>query len=179
MRSAGMQPGKCYAGPGRLRQGSCERVPHCGTGRSTRHDGSLYRSVSSAAGSSGWNVQCTSRAHCGGNRHDRTAADERWRSVPVHRAARRKVGDVVWRIFSTRLGISGVVARQGSAFCWYFMDHCPRDWHDLAANHDFALDAAFRGLLVDRGIFVFPLPPKQCSISAAHTPDDIDLTLRQ
>jgi glutamate-1-semialdehyde 2,1-aminomutase len=77
------------------------------------------------------------------------------------------------------LGVSAVVSRQGSAFCWYFMDHCPRDWHDLAANHDFALDTAFRGLLVERGIYVFPLPPKQCSISAAHTHDDIDLTLRQ
>jgi len=32
--------------------------------------------------------------------------------------------------------------------------------------------------LVDRGIYVFPLSPKQCSISAAHSMDDIDLTLR-
>ena len=77
------------------------------------------------------------------------------------------------------LGVQGVVARQGSAFCWYFMDHCPRDWHDLAANHDFALDAAFRKFLIDHGIFVFPLPPKQCSISAAHTVSDIALTLEQ
>lgn len=76
-------------------------------------------------------------------------------------------------------GIEGVVARQGSAFCWYFMDHCPRDWHDLATHHDFELDAAFRASLVDRGIFVFPLPPKQNSISAAHTAADIDLTLQR
>lgn len=81
-------------------------------------------------------------------------------------------------IFSS-LGIQAVVARQGSAFCWYFMDHCPRDWHDLAANHDFELDTAFRRLLIERGIFVFPVPPKQCSISAAHTEGDIDLTLQQ
>ena len=33
-----------------------------------------------------------------------------------------------------------MVARQGSAFCIYFMDHEPRDWHDLASNHDFARD---------------------------------------
>lgn len=76
-------------------------------------------------------------------------------------------------------GIRAAVARQASAFCWYFMEHCPRDWHDLAANHDFALDAAFRKALIERGVFVFPLPPKQCSISAAHTEADIDLTLRQ
>jgi glutamate-1-semialdehyde 2,1-aminomutase len=76
-------------------------------------------------------------------------------------------------------GISGVVARQGSAFCWYFMDHCPVDWHDLAEHHDFAADAAFRSHLVERGIYAFPLPPKQCSISAAHTAEDIDHTLAQ
>jgi glutamate-1-semialdehyde 2,1-aminomutase len=75
-------------------------------------------------------------------------------------------------------GIPGVVARQGSAFCWYFMDHSPTDWHDLAMHHDFALDTAFRAVLVERGIYVFPLPPKQCSISAAHTRGDIELTLR-
>ena len=76
-------------------------------------------------------------------------------------------------------GIQAVVAQQGSAFCWYFMDHCPRDWHDLAAHHDFSLDSAFRQSLIERGIFVFPLPPKQCSISAAHTESDIELTLQQ
>src|SRR4029077_4059747 len=42
------------------------------------------------------------------------------------------------------LGVEAVVARQGSAFCIYFMDHCPKDWHDLAANHDFALDQKLR-----------------------------------
>lgn len=75
-------------------------------------------------------------------------------------------------------GIPGVIARQGSAFCWYFMDHCPTDWHDLAMHHDFALDTAFRAVLVERGVYVFPLPPKQCSISAAHTDGDIEVTLR-
>lgn len=78
-----------------------------------------------------------------------------------------------------KMEIPGVVSRQGSAFCWYFMDHWPNDWHDLAEYHDFETDTAFRKLLVDRGIYVFPLSPKQCSISAAHTADDIDLTLVQ
>lgn len=77
------------------------------------------------------------------------------------------------------MSIAGVVSRQGSAFCWYFMEHCPRDWHDLASHHNFELDAAFRALLVDRGIYVFPLSPKQSSISAAHTEAEIDRTLSE
>ena len=75
-------------------------------------------------------------------------------------------------------GITGVVARQGSAFCIYFMDHCPRDWHDLAMHHDFEKDEIFRRLLIDRGIYVFPQATKQCSLSAAHTAPDVELTLR-
>jgi glutamate-1-semialdehyde 2,1-aminomutase len=75
-------------------------------------------------------------------------------------------------------GITGLVARQGSAFCIYFMDHEPRDWHDLAKNHDFARDLRMRLRMVERGIYFFPVETKQCSISAAHTEQDIDLTLR-
>lgn len=77
-----------------------------------------------------------------------------------------------------RFELDALVARQGSAFCVYFMDHCPQDWHDLAANHDFELDGAIRRGLIDRGIYFFPLATKQCSISFAHTPDDIETTLR-
>jgi glutamate-1-semialdehyde 2,1-aminomutase len=75
-------------------------------------------------------------------------------------------------------GIPGVVARQGSAFCPYFMDHCPRDWHDLAMRHDFEKDEIFRRLLIERGIYVFPQATKQWSLSAAHTEDDVELTLQ-
>jgi glutamate-1-semialdehyde 2,1-aminomutase len=74
-------------------------------------------------------------------------------------------------------GITGVVARQGSAFCIYFMDHEPRDWHDLAGNHDFARDLKLRRSLVEKGIYFFPMETKQCSISAAHTEEDIAVTL--
>jgi glutamate-1-semialdehyde 2,1-aminomutase len=74
-------------------------------------------------------------------------------------------------------GITGVVARQGSAFCIYFMDHEPRDWHDLARNHDFARDLSMRRRLIENGIYFFPVETKQCSISAAHTEEDIRLTL--
>jgi glutamate-1-semialdehyde 2,1-aminomutase len=74
--------------------------------------------------------------------------------------------------------VQAVIARQGSAFCTYFMDHLPVDWHDLAANHDSALDAALRKELLDRGVYYFQLPMKQCSLSAAHTREDVDLTLQ-
>lgn len=69
------------------------------------------------------------------------------------------------------------VVRQGSAFCVYFMDHAPRDWHDVAEYHDMARDLRYRRALIDRGIYHFPLPTKQGSISAAHTEVDIDETL--
>lgn len=68
------------------------------------------------------------------------------------------------------------VARQGSCFCPYFMDHDPRDWHDLAAHHDFALDTRLRLWLIERGVYTFPMGAKQWSISAAHDPQDIDRT---
>jgi glutamate-1-semialdehyde 2,1-aminomutase len=58
------------------------------------------------------------------------------------------------------------------------MEQCPKDWHDLAANHDFVLDEEFRRGLVDRGTYFFPVATKQCSISFAHTPSDIEETLR-
>lgn len=76
-----------------------------------------------------------------------------------------------------RLGIPACVARQGSAFCLYFMDHPPVDWHDLAAHHDFGLDEALRRGLIEEGVYVFPLAAKQWSISAAHTERDIEATL--
>jgi glutamate-1-semialdehyde 2,1-aminomutase len=77
-----------------------------------------------------------------------------------------------------RHGIPAIVARQGSAFCIYFMDHEPRDWHDLAKHHDFARDRSMRRRLIEKGIYFFPVETKQCSISAAHTREDIALTLQ-
>lgn len=76
-----------------------------------------------------------------------------------------------------RRGIAAVVSRQRSAFCLYFMDHHPVDWHDLASHHSFAADEIMRRDLVERGIFVFPLATKQASISAAHSERDIAATL--
>ncbi len=80
------------------------------------------------------------------------------------------------RIFA-KAGLTAVVTRQGSAFCQYFMDHAPKDWHDLAANHDFDLDARLRKELLAHGVYFFQLPVKQCSLSVAHTVADVDETL--
>jgi glutamate-1-semialdehyde 2,1-aminomutase len=75
------------------------------------------------------------------------------------------------------LGLTGTLARQGSAFCLYFMDHAPVDWHDLAGNHDFGFDIEMRRRLIEEDIYFFPLAVKQGSISAAHVEEDIDFTL--
>lgn len=73
--------------------------------------------------------------------------------------------------------LKATIVRQGSAFVIYFMEHAPRDWHDLAAHHDYATDKLFRRQLIENGVFVFPVETKQCSISAAHTMEDIERTL--
>jgi len=78
-----------------------------------------------------------------------------------------------------KLGLKAVVAQQGSAFCVYFMDHCPQDWHDLASNHDFELDETLRRKLIELGVYFFPLATKQCSISFAHSAEDIEITLQR
>ena len=74
-------------------------------------------------------------------------------------------------------GIDGLVSRLGSAFSIYFMDHEPRDWHDLAGHHDFGRDLAMRRAMIDAGVYFFPVATKQCSISAAHSAGDISITL--
>ena len=74
-------------------------------------------------------------------------------------------------------GIRARVSRIGSAFCTYFVDRLPIDWHDLATHHDFDLDRRMRRELIQRGVYHFPLPCKQGSISAAHTESDILRTL--
>lgn len=76
-----------------------------------------------------------------------------------------------------RHGLRAIVGRQGSAFCLYFMDHLPVDWHDVAAHHDFAFDEKMRQEAIRRGIFCFPLATKQWSLSAAHSAADVDATL--
>lgn len=70
------------------------------------------------------------------------------------------------------------LARERSAFCVYFMDHAPVDYHDIALHHDAAFDKNYRLRLIEKGIFYFPAPVKQGSISFAHTEADITETLR-
>jgi glutamate-1-semialdehyde 2,1-aminomutase len=79
----------------------------------------------------------------------------------------------------TRRGIPGVVSRQGSAFAIYWMEQEPKDWHDLLEFHDFDKDAAFRQAVIERGVYFFPVPTKQCSLCAAHTEDDVAFTLER
>jgi glutamate-1-semialdehyde 2,1-aminomutase len=93
-------------------------------------------------------------------------------------AAGKKMQEGLEKIIS-QAGFEAVVARQGSAFCLYFMNHCPKDWHDLAASHDFDFDLRLRKKLVDRGVYFFPNAAKQCSICFAHTLADIEATLEQ
>ena len=76
-------------------------------------------------------------------------------------------------------GLPLLVARQGSCLCFYFMDHAPVDWHDLALHHDSARDLAMRQWLIEQGVYSFPLAAKQWSISAAHTEADVDETVEK
>jgi glutamate-1-semialdehyde 2,1-aminomutase len=76
-------------------------------------------------------------------------------------------------------GWTATLARQGSTFCAYLMDHAPVDWHDIAAHHDSERDLRYRLALIEKGIYHFPQPTKQGSISFAHTEADIDATLER
>jgi glutamate-1-semialdehyde 2,1-aminomutase len=76
-------------------------------------------------------------------------------------------------------GVPASIARQGSAFSYYLMAAAPVDLHDIIEHHDFERDVDLRRALIERGVFFMPIATKQCSISAAHTADDISLTLAQ
>jgi glutamate-1-semialdehyde 2,1-aminomutase len=79
----------------------------------------------------------------------------------------------------SRRGIPACVARQGSAFSFYLMARPPKDLHDIIEGHDFARDVALRRALIQRGVFFVPIATKQCSLSAAHSEDDVQFTLEQ
>ncbi|MEX2534579.1 MAG: aspartate aminotransferase family protein [Trueperaceae bacterium] len=74
-------------------------------------------------------------------------------------------------------GFPFTVARQGSAFVVYFMEGQPENWLKIAREHDMDKDREYRRRLIDRGIFHFPIPTKQGSISFAHKETDITETL--
>lgn len=79
-------------------------------------------------------------------------------------------------IFAAR-HVTASIARQGSAFAYYLMPEAPNDFHDIMEHHDFERDVRLRRSLIDLGVFFVPIATKQCSISAAHTADDIQFTL--
>lgn len=74
-------------------------------------------------------------------------------------------------------GITVTIVRNSSAYCVYFMDHAPVDWHDILECHNFEFDRRLRAELIKEGVYVFPLAAKQCSVSAAHSEEDIKETL--
>jgi glutamate-1-semialdehyde 2,1-aminomutase len=73
--------------------------------------------------------------------------------------------------------VKAAISRIGSAHCVYFMDRAPTNWWELLTGHDFAFDTSYRRALIDQGVYHFPVPSKQGSISLAHTDDDIAATL--
>lgn len=75
--------------------------------------------------------------------------------------------------------VTASIARQGSAFSYYLMPKTPADFHDILEHHDFERDVALRRALIELGVFLVPIATKQCSISAAHTAQDIEFTLAQ
>ena len=74
-------------------------------------------------------------------------------------------------------GIEFHLSNNASAFCVYFCEKSPADLHDILENHDFAFDLAYRRALINHGIYHFPIPCKQGSVSYSHTMNDIDRTL--
>jgi glutamate-1-semialdehyde 2,1-aminomutase len=97
---------------------------------------------------------------------------------PALEALGRRLHSGMIDIFA-KYHIPACVARQGSAFSFYFMPRTPRDLHEIVEQHDFRKDVDLRRALIEEGVFFFPIATKQCSISAAHTDEDIDFTLEK
>ena len=74
-------------------------------------------------------------------------------------------------------GVTTKLAKNASAFCLYFMEKVPADLHDILENHNHDFDLRYRRELIKNGIYHIPVACKQGSVSYAHTPSDIDLTL--
>jgi glutamate-1-semialdehyde 2,1-aminomutase len=90
----------------------------------------------------------------------------------------RQLEDGLRAIFAAR-GVTAAIARQGSALSFYLMPAAPTDFHDILEHHDFERDLAFRRALIELGVFFVPIATKQCSISVAHTAQDIAFTLEK
>lgn len=79
-------------------------------------------------------------------------------------------------IFS-ECSISMTLVRNASAFCTYFCESAPHDWHGILSRHDFDFDIRYRIALIENGIYHIPIPCKQGSVSYAHSGEDIERTL--
>ncbi len=88
----------------------------------------------------------------------------------------RQLEEGLERLFADH-AIAATIRRIGSAHCVYFMDRVPTNWWEILTGHDFDFDRRYRRALIERGIYHFPVPTKQGSISFAHTTDDINETL--
>ena len=73
--------------------------------------------------------------------------------------------------------VTATISRIGSAHCVYFMGRAPANWWEIITEHNFEFDRRYRRELINRGVYHFPVPTKQGSISSAHTEDDIDKAL--
>ena len=107
------------------------------------------------------------------NRDHRTPVNEQWRSLSLYKRARGDIQHSLEGIVG-RLGITAVVARQGSAFLFVFHGSLPSGLARFGHASRFRFRYRFRRNLVDRGIYVFPQPTKQCSLSAAHSKADVE-----
>jgi glutamate-1-semialdehyde aminotransferase len=94
---------------------------------------------------------------------------------PAINGAVRKAMEDGWSLVGG--GTTPWEAALAALLCPYFMEHPPRDWHDILMHHDFELDRRYHAALIARGIYHFPLPCKQGSVSTAHSESDIDCTL--
>lgn len=97
----------------------------------------------------------------------------------LYRHLEKKAAAIENAFISNASGASSplVVSRIGSAFCYYFMDHVPVDWHDILEHHNFNRDVALRREMIARGVYAFPLAVKQLSISSAHTDEDVQFVI--
>ncbi|MEM2041664.1 MAG: aspartate aminotransferase family protein [Nitrososphaerota archaeon] len=76
------------------------------------------------------------------------------------------------------LGIKAYTTGFGSVFVTYFMEPPVENYTDLLRN-DAKLFVEYRKKMIERGIFMLPLNLKRNHISAAHTEEDVKITLEK
>jgi glutamate-1-semialdehyde 2,1-aminomutase len=76
------------------------------------------------------------------------------------------------------LKIRGYVTGFGSVFVTYFLDPPVRSYTDLLRN-DQEFFVEFRRRMIEQGIFMLPINLKRNHLSAAHTEQDVELTLEK